>query len=119
MLRCSERQGYSIREVHISIFGSTHYWACRHCYGLTYQQRRSHGFDRYQDRADKIKSKLIRRVAKEIEGTPWYIPPMKPKGMHWRTYEGLIGNFKQASEQAYEMFYIALVNHLRSIDDLA
>lgn len=91
-----------------------HYLACRHCYGLTYQQRRSRGFDRYQDRAAKIKSKLIRRGAREIEGMPWYIPPNKPKGMHWRTYEGLMKKFERASEQADEMFCIALASHLRS-----
>lgn len=59
------------------------YFACRHCYRLTYKSQREMVDDRAARRADKIRDKL-----------GWHrgifnLPGDKQKGMHWKTYHRL------------------------------
>ncbi len=93
-----------------------HYFACRHCYGLTYQQRRSRGFDRYQDRAMSIQRNLIKRGAPNDDFLSWEYLPDKPKGMHWRTYQRYVDKFEQACALAENEFGVALVRLIREQD---
>ena len=58
-------------------------FACRHCYELAYPSQRESDYDRAARRADKIREKLgWEHGILNGEG-------LKPKGMHWRTFERL------------------------------
>lgn len=58
-------------------------FACRHCYKLAYACQRENLIDRATRRADKIRDRL--------EWEPGILNGhgIKPKGMHWRTYQRL------------------------------
>lgn len=58
-------------------------FACRHCYRLAYSSQRENLDDRATRRADKIRDRL--------EWEPGILNGngIKPKGMHWRTYQRL------------------------------
>jgi hypothetical protein len=59
------------------------YFACRHCYQLTYKSQRETSDDRADRRANNIRARL---------GWPLGIANPnggKPKGMHWKTYHRL------------------------------
>lgn len=56
-------------------------FACRHCYRLAYASQRETDYDRAARRADKIRERL--------DWEPGILngQGIKPKGMHWRTFE--------------------------------
>ncbi|MDP3498152.1 MAG: hypothetical protein Q8R84_10925 [Candidatus Nitrotoga sp.] len=58
-------------------------FACRHCYRLAYSSQRENQDDRATRRADKIRDRL--------KWEPGILNGhgIKPKGMHWRTYQRL------------------------------
>lgn len=58
-------------------------FACRHCYRLAYPSQRQTWHDRAARRADRIREKLGWEPG-ILNEEGW-----KPKGMHWRTFEGL------------------------------
>lgn len=74
-----------------------HYFACRHCYGLTYDLRRERGLGLWQDRALKLQKKLAQRGA-DCSELSWHELPDKPKGMRWATYSRLATKFEHAAE---------------------
>lgn len=59
------------------------YFACRHCYRLTYQSQRQDQTDRLIRKGSQIREKL--------KWTPGITNPEgpKPKGMHWKTFRRL------------------------------
>jgi hypothetical protein len=59
-------------------------FACRKCYQLAYQSQRETGYDRAARQADRIRVKLEWEPG-ILNGSDWG----KPKGMHWKTFEGL------------------------------
>ena len=61
-------------------------FACRHCYQLAYQSQRETDFDRAARRADKIRDKLGWEPGILNGGG------LKPRGMHWKTFERLNRN---------------------------
>ena len=65
-------------------------FACRHCQRLAYKSQRETPDDRCIRRADKLRDRLG-WVAGIVHGAG-----DKPKGMHWRTFEGM-----QASHDAH------------------
>ncbi|MGE5501856.1 MAG: hypothetical protein ACM3W4_08010 [Ignavibacteriales bacterium] len=77
-LLCCPRCGRSV--VKLWLFGAT---ACRTCHGLTYPVQTESDDDRLSRRANKIRIRL--------GGQPGlsYPFPMRPKGMHRRTYDRL------------------------------
>jgi len=68
-------------------------FACRHCQRLAYPSQRQNPVDRNLYRASKIRSRLG-----EVERPG--DPPKKPKGMRWRTYEGLLSDANAATLRA-------------------
>ena len=58
------------------------YNLCRHCCRLTYESRRQRSYDRMAETVHRLRMKL--------GGEPGFdqVIPDKPKGMHWRTYNG-------------------------------
>jgi hypothetical protein len=59
-------------------------FACRHCYQLAYPSQREAYYDRAARKADRIRKKL--------GWEPGILNPkgwLKPKGMHWSTFEQL------------------------------
>jgi hypothetical protein len=87
-----------------------HYFACRHCYGLTYDLRRERGFSLWQDRALRLQKKLAERSA-DCAVLSWRELPNKPKGMRWATYSRLATKFQRAAYMGDSAF-IATVSRL-------
>jgi hypothetical protein len=64
-------------------------FACRHCYQLVYPSQRENVGDRAIRRADKIRERLGWEPGiLNIEG-------LKPKGMHWKTFQRLCFVYKE------------------------
>ena len=62
-------------------------FSCRQCHGLSYPSQRERESDRAQRRANQIRARL--------GGEPgWQNVPPRPKGMHNRTYDRLVGEIK-------------------------
>lgn len=59
-------------------------FACRHCYKLAYKSQRESESDRACRKADKIRDKL--------DWEPGILngEGLKPKGMHWKTFERML-----------------------------
>jgi hypothetical protein len=57
--------------------------ACRHCHRLAYESQREAGHDRAVRKADRLRDKLCWEPG-ILNGNG-----IKPKGMHWRTFERL------------------------------
>jgi hypothetical protein len=81
-----------------------HYFACRHCYKLTYDLWRERGLSREQSRSRKQQDKATRWAL--LHGVPfasekfWAIRPKRPKGMRLRTHERLMNRWHDATEKA-------------------
>lgn len=78
----------------VAILYGGHIFACRHCHQLAYPSQREKPFERQWRRADKIKARL-----------GWPEDPdlhygMKPKGMHWKTYNRLVSKVDAFETQA-------------------
>ena len=58
-------------------------YACRHCHQLAYKTQREQSHDRAGSKADKLRDRL-RWEAGILNGNG-----IKPKGMHWATFERL------------------------------
>jgi hypothetical protein len=59
------------------------FFACRTCAGITYQSTMGHRWDRSARRIEKLRARLRWRA----NGTV----PIKPRGMHERTYQRILG----------------------------
>lgn len=64
------------------LYGAGVYFLCRRCYGLAYESQQ-------EDRAGRLLLKAQRTWARLGGGGLPDCPPLKPKGMHRRTYERL------------------------------
>ena len=66
---------------------STHhqiwFFACRQCAGITYQSTMGHRWDRSARRIEKLRGRLQWNAGGTV--------PIKPRGMHQRTYDRLLG----------------------------
>lgn len=69
-------------------------FACRHCYRLAYPSQRETWDDRAARRADRIRNKLGWEPG-ILNGKE-----LKPKGMHWRTFERLTAKHDTFVEQS-------------------
>jgi hypothetical protein len=79
------------------------------CNGLAYSSTREEPLYRYGRRGDKIMDKL---GAEREWVLRWIIPPFKPKGMHWRTYERLCQEWfavRDAANADYEAGLLRLI----------
>jgi hypothetical protein len=59
------------------------FFSCRKCAGITYQSTMGHRWDRSARRVDKLRA----RLKWGVNGTT----PIKPRGMHERTYQRILG----------------------------
>jgi hypothetical protein len=84
MFLCSEC-GRSARVLYAR-YENHHYriwfFTCRNCAGITYQSTMGHRWDRSARRVEKLRARLQWRVG---------IMPIKPRGMHTRTYQRILG----------------------------
>lgn len=69
-------------------------FACRHCYRLAYPCQRETRDDRAMRRADRIREKLGWKPGILNDNG------LKPKGMHWRTFERLTAEYNAFVEQS-------------------
>lgn len=71
-----------------SVFGS------RRAYGLAYRSQNEGEWDRMADKAHRLREKL--------GGRPGFAEPMplKPKGMHWRTYERIFHEIEELEKRS-------------------
>ncbi len=80
------------------------YFLCRHCYGLTYQSRNETLNERMIRKGTKIRRRL---GASSSQFDPI---EKKPKGMHRKTFEHLIGILDDAEDRSTMVFYDTMVN---------
>lgn len=73
-------------EKRVAILYGGNIFACRHCYRLAYQSQREGGYYRAIRKIDKIRN-LFNWESGFLNGEG-----MKPKGMHWRTFNRLYTN---------------------------
>jgi len=69
-------------------------FACRHCHNLAYESQRETSVDRHIRQAEKIRQKL-----------GWMpgilnVRGVKPKGMHWKTFEQLVASHDKHAHRA-------------------
>jgi hypothetical protein len=69
-------------------------WRCRHCYGLTYGTRQATPRDRYRTKAQDIR--------RSLGGGPNLLHdfPARPRGMHRKRYERLLGRHNDATNRS-------------------
>jgi len=65
------------------LYGAGRYFACRHCYDLTYASQQEQAYER----AMRKSHKFIKRLGGDPDDDYW---PDKPRHMHWKTYNRLI-----------------------------
>lgn len=80
------------------------YFLCRHCHDLAYSSQRRSRSSRLLDKAQKIYRKLGADICDDLSATP------KPKGMHWRTYERLVGEAQEAELESLYAISLKLNN---------
>ena len=75
--------------------------ACRECHKLAYPSTREGPADRDERLAWRIYCRLTPEGERRQPASVVYVPvPGKPKGMHWRTYERLHREFRNAQMRA-------------------
>jgi hypothetical protein len=70
---------------------------CVPCNGLAYAVTREDRVAQLNRRGEKISDRL---GAEREWVLRWFIPPFKPKGMHWDTYERLCGEWRAVRDAA-------------------
>lgn len=79
------------------LFGSD-LFLCRHCRGLSYDSQRANAFDRQIIRMNRLREQL------GWPGGPLDLRGDKPKGMHWRTFNRLAGEYEQLYKRVEEAY---------------
>lgn len=93
----------------VAILYGGHIFACRDCYQLAYPSQREQSFERQRRKADRIKSKLGLSAWDEVYGS------VKPKGMHWSTYERLVETYDDLETLSDAGFAAGVLNRFRSL----
>jgi hypothetical protein len=73
------------------LYGSGKYFLCRHCYGLTYSSQQERLGDRMLRKARKIRTRM------DKNNCLFDLFPLKPKNMHWKTYDRLRNKAERAN----------------------
>ncbi len=84
------------------LYAAGKYFYCRHCYDLVYESQREATYDRLARKARNIRTRL--------GGSPGILDPfpLKPKGMHWKTYNRL----RRETEAAEEGSWAGIARHV-------
>jgi hypothetical protein len=96
MFLCSEC-GRSARVLYARYTSASHhiwFFICRECAGITYQSTMGHRWDRSARRIEKLRLRL--------QWGAYDTVPIKPRGMHERTYQrilGLLGHHESVRKQ--------------------
>jgi len=89
----------------VAIFCSRGKWfLCRHCYRLPYASQCEAPIDRTYRRVRKIRTRLGASHNLHIPVLPW----QKPKGMHWKTWERLCRQERDAHTVVLEYMGLGL-----------
>ena len=94
------RSGRQVAKLHLPPGGRV--FAARQVYRLPYRSQRITALDRSHDR----QRRLYRKLGADYEDFE-QPPPLRPKGMHRRTYERLTAELHDATEQHDLLFMIA------------
>lgn len=87
------------------LYTASRYFLCRHCYRLVYRSTREHDYERALNRAQALRRRL------GGSGNVYERIPLKPKGMHWRTYRRIYREI-DALEERYE---VGVMMHLERL----
>lgn len=100
----------SRRAVLYSVHGR---FLCVPCNGLAYSVTREEPLYRYGRRGEKIMERLGAEPDWVLD---WYVPPPKPKGMHWRTYERLCREWFAVRDAARSDYNTGMMRLIASTD---
>jgi len=95
--RCDKRVGI--------LYGADVRFLCRHCYDLNYASQNEDKFTRLMRKAHKVRDKLS--IQAPADSDPSLL--LKPKGMHWDTFERLCSEYRLINEQSYTLLLEQLV----------
>jgi len=84
------------------LYLGSRYFVCRHCLNLAYQSQHEDPMQRGISKAQKMRARL------GDDGSFGQLPPPKPTGMHWRTYERLCQQVDDAERQADQAMMLML-----------
>jgi hypothetical protein len=104
---------YKRRGVLYSVGGRFH---CRQCHKLAYSSTREDDLTRSFARADALRKRLGARTGGGLYGERF---PLKPKGMHWDTYDRLLNELRQETDLTEAIFYDDLRAMAARVDTLA
>lgn len=83
----------------VGVLYLVHEWRCRHCVGALYQSQLNQPIDRLNERINRIRERLgwVRGIAHGMGD--------KPKGMHQKTYQGLIAEYERLTSDLLGGYY--------------
>lgn len=95
------------------LFSFGGYFRCRACHDLAYGSTRDDRLSRLNRRGEKVTAKL---GAKREWVLNWILPPEKPKGMHWDTYDRLRAEWDAIGEAARATHHAEFLRLLERTD---
>lgn len=85
------------------VYGRNRQWGCRCCWRANYPSQKEDRLDRLVRRAGALRRRLGDATIDHVHCVG--IPPDKPRGMHWRTYDRLTADLEHVEREIARLFH--------------